>query len=289
MALVPSGGKLEFATWSLSIVIQLLRAQTLAGTVKLPEYWHWPFGAPEHCAGIFKVCPQVKAASFVVRSLALPAVTVMTLPGEGVLAMAVLMQAVGRVAGPSVDPKFATSPDKQYAFSSVVTMKLTPLLTCPFTVTTTLPEVAPVGTVAAIERSLQLVTGALNPLNVTVLDPCCAPKLVPVTVTGLPTAPDVGDRLVMFGNTVKATPLEATPLTDTTTLPVVAPFGTVAAMEVLLQLVVDAVVPLNVTVPEVLKFVPVMVTDEPTMPEVCERLVMFGVRVNVTPLLTIPL
>jgi len=74
---------------------------------------------------------------------------------------------------------------------------------------------------------------------------------VPVIVTAAPTAPVVVDRLVMLGvaNTVNDLPLLATPLTVTTTLPVVAPVGTVVTIEVALQLViVVAVVPLNFTV-----------------------------------------
>jgi hypothetical protein len=79
--------------------------------------------------------------------------------------------------------------------------------------------------------------------------------------------------------TVKLTPLLATPFTFTTTFPVVAPVGTDVAMLVALQLVTVAVVPLNVTVlvPCVdPKFVPVITTDVPTGPDVCERLVIAG-------------
>ena len=43
----------------------------------------------------------------------------------------------------------------------------------------------------------QLVGVAGVPLNVTVLVPFVAPKLVPVIVTDVPTGPLVGDRLVM--------------------------------------------------------------------------------------------
>ena len=51
-------------------------------------------------------------------------------------------------------------------------------------------------------------------LNFTVLVPWVAPKLVPVIVTDAPTAPEVGDRLVMLGvgSTVNAFPLLSTPL-----------------------------------------------------------------------------
>jgi hypothetical protein len=71
-----------------------------------------------------------------------------------------------------------------------------------------------------------------------------------VIVTEAPTAPDVGERLVMLGagTTVKLTPLLFTPLANTTTFPVVAPDGTVTAILVALQLVTLAAVPLNLTV-----------------------------------------
>jgi hypothetical protein len=71
-----------------------------------------------------------------------------------------------------------------------------------------------------------------------------------VIVTDVPTVPEVGDRVVMLGVgvTVNETPLLATPLTVTTTFPVVAPVGTGALIEVELQLLGVAVVPLNFTV-----------------------------------------
>src|SRR5579871_5240704 len=79
------------------------------------------------------------------------------------------------------------------------TVKLLPLLAVPLTVTTTLPVVAPVGTGATMLVALQLVGVAAVPLNFTVLVPCDAPKLVPVIVTEVPTAPEVGLRVVMVG------------------------------------------------------------------------------------------
>jgi hypothetical protein len=83
-----------------------------------------------------------------------------------------------------------------------------------------------------------------------VLEPCVAPKFVPAIVTDEPTAPEVGDKLVMLGaaTTVKDDPLLETLLTVTTTLPLVAPVGTVAIIDVALQLVAVAEVPLNLTV-----------------------------------------
>ncbi len=74
-----------------------------------------------------------------------------------------------------------------------------------------MPVVAPLGTGKAIDVALQLVGVALVPLNVTVLVPWVAPKLVPVIVTDVPTGPDGGDKLVIDGGvvTVKETPLLA--------------------------------------------------------------------------------
>jgi len=71
-----------------------------------------------------------------------------------------------------------------------------------------------------------------------------------VIVTEVPATPEVGDKLLMLGGgiTVNDTPLLACPFTVTTTLPVVAPAGTGATIEVALQLVGVAVVPLNLTV-----------------------------------------
>jgi hypothetical protein len=82
------------------------------------------------------------------------------------------------------------------------TVKSTPLLATPPTVTMTLPVVAPAGTGTTILVALQfaaLDTVAAVPLNVTVLVPWVAPKFVPVIVTDVPTGPEVGFRLVIVG------------------------------------------------------------------------------------------
>src|SRR5579872_271520 len=105
------------------------------------------------------------------------------------------------------------------------TVKLTPLLDCPPTVTTTFPVVAPLGTAATMLVALQLVGVAAVPLNVTVLVPCVEPKFAPLIVTDVPAGPVAGFRLVMLGAaavTVKPAPLLACPPTVITTFPVVA-------------------------------------------------------------------
>src|SRR5690349_15586645 len=164
---------------------------------------------------------------------------------------------------------------------AVVTVKFTPLLATPPTVTTTLPVVAPVGTGTPMLVAPQLVGEATVPLNVTVLVPWGEPKFAPVIVIGVPTGPDAWLKLVIVGAdvTVKVIPLLFTPPTVTTTFPVVAPAGTGTPMLVAPQLVGEATVPLNVTVlvpwgeP---KFAPVMVIGVPTAPVVWLRLVMLG-------------
>jgi hypothetical protein len=115
---------------------------------------------------------------------------------------------------------------------------------------------------------------------VTVLLPCAAPKLLPVMVIEAPTAPDGWLKLVIIAGTTKLAPLLATPPTVTTTLPVVAPAGTVTIMLVALQLAIAVTaVPLKATVlvPWVApKFVPLMVMAVPTAPEVWLRPVIVG-------------
>src|SRR5438132_10014029 len=105
------------------------------------------------------------------------------------------------------------------------TVKFTPLLAIPPTVTTTLPVVAPLGADATMLVALQLVVLAVVPLKVTVP---VVPKLAPLMVTAVPTGPEVGFRLVMAGAdavTVKCRRLLASPPTVTTAFPLVAPVG----------------------------------------------------------------
>jgi hypothetical protein len=67
------------------------------------------------------------------------------------------------------------------------------------TVTTTLPVVAPLGTFTVMLLSPQVAAvPAAMPLNVTVLLPCIAPKLVPPIVTAVPATPEAGDKIVML-------------------------------------------------------------------------------------------
>jgi len=170
-------------------------------------------------------------------------------------------------------------------------VKLTPLLATPPAVTTTFPVVAPAGTGTVIEPEVQFVGIAAVPLKVT--EPGVEPKLVPEIVTVVPTAPEVGDKPVMFGTTVNCAALLAIPPTVTTTvpLPAVAALGTGTVIDEALQFVGDAFTPLNMTVLvpcEPPNPVPVIVMAAPAMPEVADKLVILGATVNVTPLLATP-
>src|SRR5207253_9801566 len=131
------------------------------------------------------------------------------------------------------------------------TVNFTPsLATPPAAVTTTLPVVAPLGTVAVILLAPQLViVVALVPLNFTFPFPRLGPKFDPAITIDDPTAPVFGVNDVMLGAavTVKVTSLLGEP-TVTTTLPVDAPGRTVAVMLEAPQLVVVAVVSVNLIV-----------------------------------------
>jgi hypothetical protein len=179
--------------------------------------------------------------------------------------------------GPKFDPAITmddpTAPVlgvSDVMLGAVVTVNVTPLLaTPPAAVTTTFPVVAPVGTVAVMLDAPQIViVVALVPLNFTLPFPCDGPKFDPAITIDDPTAPVLGVNDVMLGAavTVKLFPLLDVPETVTTTLPVVAPVGTLAVMLDAFQLVVVAVVPLNLTVPLDPKFDPAITMDDPTAP-----------------------
>jgi len=165
--------------------------------------------------------------------------------------------------------------------------KIEVLLVTPETVTATatlLNAERVLGTTATMLVSPQLVTVAATEPNIRELVPCVGPKPVPVMVTELPAGPEVGLRLEMRGPavTVKAMPLLATPLTVTTTFPLVAPAGTLTKMAVLPQIVGGAGVPLKVTVlvPWVApKFPPDIFTEALTGPMAGVTLVMVGAGV----------
>ena len=152
------------------------------------------------------------------------------------------------------------------------------------------PVVAPAGTVAVIWVLLLTVKVAATPLKRTSVVPV---KFVPVMVTEAPMRPEVGEKLAMVGGrkTTKFVLLVAVPAGLVTVMgPVVAPAGTVAVICVLLLTVKVAATLLKRTSVVPVKFVPVMVTEVPTGPEVGEKLVMVGDRMTtkLVPLVAVP-
>jgi hypothetical protein len=148
------------------------------------------------------------------------------------------------------------------------------------------PEVAVEGTVTVIcvaEFTVNVV--AATPLKVTEVAPV---KFVPVSVTDVPTGPDVGVNDVMVGHVVLETVKFAgdSPVVSsvpsafvTSILPVVVPVFTTAEIEVPESILNEAAaVPLNLTAVTLglLKFVPVMVTTHPMGPDVGVKPVMVG-------------
>ena len=129
-----------------------------------------------------------------------------------------------------------------------MTVKATPLLATPPTVTTTLPVVAPEGTGTVMLPVLHELGVASVPLKTTVLGPCDNPKFDPPIVTVVPTTPEVGLKPVTTGGgtvTMKFTTLlNCCPIT-TWTGPEIAPTGTGATIFVGLQLVGKAKLPVN--------------------------------------------
>src|SRR5207245_9355667 len=87
----------------------------------------------------------------------------------------VLVPCVAPKLAPVIVTDVPTNPDVGFRLvmlgAGTVTVKLTPLLATPPTVTTTFPVVAPVGTGTTMLVALQLVAAAAVPLNFTLLVP----------------------------------------------------------------------------------------------------------------------
>ncbi len=174
----------------------------------------------------------------------------------------------------------------------VVTLKLLALVAVPpGVVTRILPSVAPDGTVAVILLEEFTANDAERLSNVT--EPVVKPlplKFVPLIVTEVPTGPEVGENELIVGAgtevTSKLVELVAVPPGVVTRIfPSVAPDGTVAVILLEEFTVNDAETLLNVTEPVVnplpLKFVPLIVTEVPTGPEVGENELIVGAGTGV--------
>lgn len=139
----------------------------------------------------------------------------------------------------------------------------------PLTVTEINPLVAPAGTLVVILVGEEIDAVAIVPLKRIIFSVGVALKFVPEMVTVVPSAPLPGVNPVMVGeaSTVKlAALLIVTPLVVTAIIPDPAPEGTVVVILVAFEEVTVALIPLNATVGEGLKFVPVMITIAPGAP-----------------------
>lgn len=159
-----------------------------------------------------------------------------------------------------------------------VTVNIGPLAVPSGFVTATIPLVAPVGTIKINSVELFTLKETFNPFNVTLVT---VVKLVPLTVTIVPTNPDVGLIDVIVGGvggnvTVKTGPLALPSGFVTDTIPEVAPTGTIKVIDVLFTILNVSDVPFKLTEVTVFKLVPVIVTVVPTKPEVGLIEVMVG-------------
>jgi len=104
--------------------------------------------------------------------------------------------ATGVLAGP-------VAGDRLVRMGLALSVKVRGLLATPPMVTTTLPVAVPTGGKVTICVGPHIVGVAGMPLKVTVLVPGDKPKGPPLICTAVPTVPEVGDKLVMVGLTVK--------------------------------------------------------------------------------------
>jgi hypothetical protein len=132
------------------------------------------------------------------------------------------------------------------------TVKLDALVSVmPLTVTEIFPVVAPNGTVVVKVVVVAALTTATVPLKETTLLAGVVLKFVPVIITVAPTAPLVGlnEVNVGVGKTVKLLALtKSSPAVDIVIVPVVAPVGTMAVIEVVFEAVTVAATPLKLTI-----------------------------------------
>ena len=90
----------------------------------------------------------------------------------------------------TLEPISASAGDTDVTAGALIEVNAVAVEARPETVTTTGPSP---GTTTSMLVSLQLVTVAAEPLNVTVDVPCAAPKLAPASVTLVPVRAGFGD------------------------------------------------------------------------------------------------
>jgi hypothetical protein len=176
-----------------------------------------------------------------------------------------------------LEPTLPEAGEKEEMVGKTQTVKVEALVAAQEeTATLIVPLVAPEGTTAVIWLELFTVKLAATPLNFTEVAPV---KFVPVITTLDPILPEAGEKEPMVGKmqTVKLEALVAVQEEDATLIvPVVAPKGTTAVIWVELFTVKLAGVALNFTEVAPVKFVPVIITLDPTLPEAGEKVLMVG-------------
>jgi hypothetical protein len=182
----------------------------------------------------------------------------------------------------------------QSEVATVETVKsLEELTVVPFTVTDIFPVVAPDGIVITNCVAVAEETVAAVPFTETVFADAVVLKFVPSIVTVVPTTPLEGVKLVIVGAVAlpevvmvrSADEVTVLPFTVTLMLPVVAPVGTITVRLVAVAAVTVATMPFIVTLfseAVVLKLVPVMVMEDPTLTLVGEKLVIVGAATSVS-------
>src|SRR5436190_6480786 len=134
-------------------------------------------------------------------------------------------------AGPSVTRCVVASTSRA-AIPAGGTTKSVALAALPAAVTTSIfPEPVAAGTANASDVAVTDDAVAALWLSLTVVAPAAGLKLLPLTVTTAPAAPDAGAKPAIVGApadaTMKSCPLDATlPATVTAIFPVLAPAGT---------------------------------------------------------------
>jgi hypothetical protein len=114
-------------------------------------------------------------------------------------------------------------------------------------------------------------------------------KFAPVMTTRAPAAALVGVKLLTRGATVKLAPLVPVPAGAVTLIiPLVAPVGTVAAIDVAEVTVNVALVPLKATAEAPVKLRPVIVTAAPGAPLVGVNELTIGATVKLPALVPVP-
>src|SRR5205085_2743579 len=127
--------------------------------------------------------------------------------------------------------------------------------------------VTPTVPVTSVATDENVVAGV--PLKVTAVAPL---RFVPVTFTIVPGSPLVGKKLEIAGTGTKSSALVATPYVVVTVIgPEGAVDGTVAVSSVSLTGVKDAETPANSTFVGESRWMPVMVTSVPAVPDIGEK------------------